>query len=125
MGGVLHFAIGLEQFQQFYVDWQTADDETVRNGDAVVHQVEMQRVFVQLESGWIDLVRWEEVDRALFILDLDVFVIANEEASFRQFEYVLDVTDRANHLARSNILNVFAASNRCSLNLLANATFTQ
>ena len=70
----------------------------------------MQCVLVELEGAWIDFTAREEIDGAFFILNFNVLIIADEEASLCQFEYVLDVTDRADNLACCHVLYVGAAA---------------
>ena len=85
----------------------------------------MKRVFVKLESAWVYLTAREEIDRTFLILHLDVLVVANEEPRLCQLEDVLNVTDWANHLACSHILNVLPTRDRCPLYLLCDAAFAK
>ena len=85
----------------------------------------MQSVLVELEGAWIDFTAREEIDWAFFILNFNVLVVADEEASLRQFEYVLDVANRADDLARGHVLYVGAAADGRPLNVFQDAAFAQ
>ena len=85
----------------------------------------MQSVFVKLESRWVDLVAGEEIDGATLILHFDIFVVADKKACFCEFENVLDVAHRANHLAGRHVPKVGFLSNRGSLNLFGNANLAK
>ena len=85
----------------------------------------MKRVFVKLESAWVYLTAREEIDRTFLILHLDVLVVANEEPRLCQLKNVLNVTDWADNLACSHILNVLPTRDRCPLYLLRDAAFAK
>jgi len=66
----------------------------------------LQSVFIKLKCRWIDFAVGEEIDGTFFILKFYVFVVANEEACFCEFEDVLDVANGTNQLTGSHVSNV-------------------
>ena len=122
---VLDLACRLQEFEQLDIYGQTPDDEAIGDRDATIHQIEVEGVFVELESGRIDLAAGEEVDGALLVLHLYVLVVADEEARLSEFEDVLDVAHRADHLAGGHVLIVHTVGDRGALDLLCDAIFAQ
>ena len=85
----------------------------------------MQSVLVELEGAWIDFTAREEIDRAFFILNFNVLIVADEEASLCQFKDVLDVTDWTDDLARGHVLYVGTAADGRPLNVFQDAAFAK
>lgn len=70
----------------------------------MVHQVEVKGILVELKSAGVDLAAWKEIYGSFFVLYLNILVVAYEESRLCEFEDMLNIAYRADHLACSDIL---------------------